>query len=100
MTSYTVQFKLPVDNPVNNVSMVKRGGDMLFEVPLNYPNAHTVTLAELVLAAETSGLIHLSTDHNRNSEFVGYKESVSKAVNKIHKDVAKVNRNLCEKKTC
>jgi hypothetical protein len=65
MTSYTVQYTLPVDNPVNKVSMTKRKSHMTFEVPLNHPDAHKMDLMDLIAAAELSGLLGLPT-HLKN----------------------------------
>jgi len=65
MTTYTVQFVLPVDNPVNKVAVTRAKGHMRFEVPLNHPDAHTMGLMQLIAAAELSGLLGLST-HLKN----------------------------------
>ena len=67
MTAYTVQFILPVDNPANNVRKTMRKGHIWFEVPLNLPNAHNVTLAQLLEFAERSGLLGLSTHLNNKT---------------------------------
>jgi len=60
MTTFTVQFVLPVDNPVNKVCMTRSKGHMVFEVPINHPDAHTMGLMKLIAAAELSGLLGLS----------------------------------------
>jgi hypothetical protein len=60
MTRYTVQFNLPVDNPVNNVSMRKGKGFIEFQVPINHPDAHKMGFQDLLAAAELSGLFHIS----------------------------------------
>jgi hypothetical protein len=65
MTSYNVQYVLPVDNPVNKVGMGSRNGNLFFEVPINYPDAHSLSLTQLIDAAERSGIILLSTNHNK-----------------------------------
>lgn len=67
MTNYTVQFVLPVDNPVNKVIVTKNRGSWCFEVPVNHPEAHTMGFMDLVAAAELSGLLGLSTDSNNKS---------------------------------
>ena len=82
MTAYTVQFVLPVDNPTNNVSVTKGKGILKFFVPLNYPDAHNVTLAELLMAAEHSGLLALSTPTNTNRVDSDANLSLRKAVKK------------------
>lgn len=66
MTSYEVQFELPVDNPMNNVSMRKGKGRITFFVPINHPNAHNMGFQELLAAQERSGLLRLSTPLNKN----------------------------------
>lgn len=60
MTTYTVQFVMPVDNPVNKVSVTRSKGHMVFEVPINHPDAHQMGLMQLIGAAELSGLLRLS----------------------------------------
>jgi hypothetical protein len=65
MTKYSVQFIMPVDNPVSNVSMYRGKGYYNFSVPINHPDAHKMNLMDLIAAAELSGLIHLSTGHNK-----------------------------------
>lgn len=71
MTSYKVQFVLPVDNPVSNVSQCRGKGYHEFLVPINHPNAHTMGYQELLGAAQLSGLFHLRTGVNKT----GLKES-------------------------
>jgi hypothetical protein len=61
MTSYSVQYTLPVDNPVSNVSKSSGKGSIEFLVPINHPDAHTMGFMDLLAAAELSGLIHLRT---------------------------------------
>lgn len=67
MTEYTVQYTLPVDNPVSNVSMRRSKAHMFFEVPINHPDAHKMSLMDLIAAAELSGLINISTGLNKNT---------------------------------
>lgn len=64
MTSYEVQFILPVDNPVNNVRMSRRGKVVTFEVPINHPEAHKMGFMDLMTAAELSGLFTVSPPLN------------------------------------
>lgn len=66
MTTYTVQYTMPVDNPVNKVSMSRKKGHMTFEVPLNHPDAHNMSLMDLIAAAELSGLLTVSPTLNKN----------------------------------
>lgn len=58
---YSVQFVLPVDNPVDNVRRTIRKGFVSFEVPVNYPSIHKLNYAELILAATRAEVIQLST---------------------------------------
>lgn len=67
MTAYTVQYTLPVDNPVNKVRVTRVKGHITFEVPINYPDAHCVTFRELVEAGERSGLLGLPTHLNKKT---------------------------------
>jgi len=67
MTSYTVQYTMPVDNPANNVLMTRKKHHMTFEVPLNHKDAHTMNLMDLIAAAELSGLLGLPTHLNKKS---------------------------------
>lgn len=68
MTSYSVQYSLPVDNPVNNVSKHVGKGFIRFTVPINHPDAHNMGFQDLIAAAELSGLLDLSTPLNRNRD--------------------------------
>jgi len=67
VTSYTVQYSMPVDNPVNNVRMTRKQHHMTFDVPLNHPDAHKMHLMDLIAAAELSGLLGLPTHLNKKS---------------------------------
>lgn len=67
MTSYTVQYILPVDNPENNVRRLcskQTKWAVVYEVPINYPNAHNLSLLDLRAAVELSGLFTVSTEPN------------------------------------
>lgn len=66
MTRYIVQFELPVDNPENNVRIKRTKQGTTFYVPINYQDIHNMTYADLVAAADLSGLLHLSTPLNNN----------------------------------
>jgi len=65
-----VQFVLPVDNPVNNVRKYQTKGVITFEVPLNYPNVHTVTYRELCEAVWRAAKLDLSTKVNTDTDIV------------------------------
>jgi len=67
MTTFTVQFTLPVDNPVSNVSVRRQKAHMTFDVPINHPDAHKMGLMDLIAAAELSGLITVSPPPNNSS---------------------------------
>jgi len=66
MTSYSVQYTLPCENAVNNVSRTSGRGHVKFFVPINHPDAHNMGFQDLIAATELSGLIEISTGHNRN----------------------------------
>lgn len=58
---YCVQLIMPVDNPVNNVRRFRRKHGYLFEVPINTPDLHKLTYADLLIMseeAENSAAIH------------------------------------------
>jgi len=60
-TGYVVQFCMPVHNPVNNVRRFRRKHGYLFEVPINAPDIHKLTYADLLIMseeAENSATIH------------------------------------------
>jgi hypothetical protein len=64
MTSYKIQFELPVDNPVKNVRVRVSKTCKTFFVPINHPDIDLMTYADLVAAARLSGLLDLSTPLN------------------------------------
>ena len=66
MTTYTVQFELPVNNPEKNVRMKRGKGHLVFYVPLNHPDAHNMGFQDLIAAQELSGLLVLSTPLKNN----------------------------------
>ncbi len=74
MTAFQVQFILPVDNPVNKVSMRRVKQVLYFEVPINYPDAHKMSLEDLIAAAELSGLIPVHTPLNNKRLTLGEKK--------------------------
>lgn len=60
---YAVQFTMPVDNPVDNVRLIREQRRYIFEVPINHPAIHCLTFADLVREAarcEDIRLIHRS----------------------------------------
>jgi len=83
MTQYTVQYLLPVNNPVSNVS-AKRSRDVIhFSVPLNHPDAHSMGFMDLIAAAELSGKLDLLTTPNTDRVCTEGELSVRKAVKKV-----------------
>jgi hypothetical protein len=68
MTKFTVQFELPVDNPMNNVRIKRSKMGVTFFVPINYPDIHSLTYSDLIAAVELSGLLHISTPLNNTKE--------------------------------
>jgi len=75
MTNYQVQFILPVDNPEKNVRITRRKATVMFEVPINHPDAHKMGFMDLVAAADLSGLLGLCTPLN-NKRLTPKKESI------------------------
>lgn len=67
MTTFTVQYTLPVDNPVSKVSVRRQKAHMVFDVPINHPDAHRMGLMDLIAAAELSGLITVSPTPNNKT---------------------------------
>jgi len=65
MTTYQVQFELPVDNPTMKVSKRVNKFGVTFFVPINHPDAHNMGFQDLIAAAELSGLLRLSTPLNK-----------------------------------
>lgn len=65
MTTYSVQFTLPVDNPGMNVSIKRSKGCCVFYVPINHPDAHNLGFQDLIAATELSGLVTVSTPLNK-----------------------------------
>lgn len=93
MTSYQVQFCLPVDNPENKVRMTKRKGSIVFEVPINFPDAHNMGFQDLLAAAELSGLLGLSSTLNKTDIAVQKESSkLGATILKGHKPVDEVRR--------
>lgn len=54
---YSVQWILPVNNPVENVRLIRQPGELLFEVPINYPNCEQLGLAQLLDAVAESEVV-------------------------------------------
>ena len=67
MTTYSVQFELPVDNPERNVSIRRGKGSVTFFVPINHPDAHNMGFQDLIAAAELSGLVRIVPSPNNKS---------------------------------
>jgi len=64
---YEVQYILPVDNPVNNLSMKRRKGWTTFFVPINTPDAHNLGYAELIHMCASAELSTVSPDLNNKT---------------------------------
>lgn len=89
MTSYSVQYSLPVDNPVNKVSVCKGKSNWEFLVPINHPDAHNMGFMDLCAAQELSGLFHLCTGlKNRSSLKKSDTSKATEALNQLRKDAA------------
>ena len=70
MTTYAVQFQLPVDKPENNVRLTKEKHTWIFDVPINHPDAHNMGYEDLIAAAELSGRLVLLTTLNNKKKGV------------------------------
>lgn len=55
---FAIQFVLPVDNPVDNVRKMWRKNGYIFEVPINTPDLHKLTYADLLIMAEEAEVAH------------------------------------------
>jgi hypothetical protein len=49
---FSVQMVFPVDNPVDNVRKRRVRGGFVFEVPINFPGIHNLTLTQLLIISE------------------------------------------------
>lgn len=67
MTTYSVQYSLPVDNPTMNVSITRKKHCVMFLVPINHPDAHNMGYQDLIAATELSGIVNISTPLNKNT---------------------------------
>lgn len=56
---FSVQFILPVDNPVDNVVKRRVKGGYIFEVPINTPDIHSLNLTQLLILAEEASNVHI-----------------------------------------
>jgi hypothetical protein len=77
MTTYIVQFTLPVDNPGSNVVITRANKVVQFDVPINHPDAHNMGFMDLIAAAELSHLSGLPTELNKT--VLDYERMISKA---------------------
>lgn len=95
MTRYLVQYTLPVDNPVSNVSM-RRGKDYVeFLVPLNHPDAHNMGFQDLLSAQQLSGLFHLSpTLKNKRASASGESSKIGRTILAGHKPINELDQKL------
>lgn len=64
MKAYQVQFILPVDKPEDNVRRTLKKTVVVFDVPINLPNLHTIGYSDLVALAELRESLDLSTPLN------------------------------------
>lgn len=55
LTTYCVQYVLPVDNPVMNVRASVNNYGWTFFMPLNHPDAHNIGFQDLMAAWELGG---------------------------------------------
>lgn len=64
MTTYSVQYTLPVDIPCTAVRMKVSKGTKMFLVPINHPDAHNMGYQDLIAAVELGKIPTLSTTLN------------------------------------
>lgn len=50
--SWSVQFTMPCEQPENNVRVRREKKALCFDVPINLPEIHNLTLAQLILLAQ------------------------------------------------
>lgn len=74
-TRFTVQYKLPVDNPVNNVRKRCVPGGYIFDVPINHPRAHIMGFMELIAANELRESLDLSPPLNTDKGTIDFRIS-------------------------
>ncbi len=65
MTSYSVQFTLPVENPEMKCERTVNKHHMVFYIPINHKDAHKMSFLDLMAACDLSGLRTISTPHNK-----------------------------------
>lgn len=57
-----IQFIFACEHPVSNVRMYRRKGAWIFEVPVNFPDIHKLTLRDLLALSVVTEDVH--TVHN------------------------------------
>ncbi len=65
MTRYSVQFEMPVDNPLNNVRRAQKKWGVMFYVPINHPDIDRMGYTQLCEAAQARELLVISTPLNK-----------------------------------
>lgn len=78
MTSYTVQYVLPVENPEMSCERTVNKSHIVFYIPINHKDAHNMSFMDLMAACELSGLRTVSTPLNKKKAS-GNSESSNKA---------------------
>lgn len=64
LKGFSVQFELPCEDPVNNVTVTRQKGYWHFCLPINHPSAHNIGFQDLIAAVERAELLKLSTTLN------------------------------------
>lgn len=64
MTTYSVQYTLPVDIPSVSVRMIRNKGVITFQVPINHPDAHNMGFQDLLAAVDLGKKPDLSSTLN------------------------------------
>lgn len=68
MTHFEVQYTPAVNNPEQKVYAKCQQQSYSFHVPINLPNAHNLSLTQLIEAADNAKKFRLFTDHNNKTE--------------------------------
>lgn len=65
--AYVIQYTIPVNNPEDNVFVRCSKGVHVFELPINHPFAHNISLRDLIDSVNSRELLALSTGLNNTS---------------------------------
>ena len=70
MKAISIQYGLPVKNPVDNVVVTRKAHVIHLEIPINYPDIHKVSFADLLdkHGVETSPIKVVHTPNNKSCQ--------------------------------